>query len=348
MGQRETLGTRVGGSEYTSELGILAAKERLRRRRCVASGLGGPNARGLTNGLAPARASSRPLRRPRPAWGIVVVLAGAAFLLAPLYALSLPSEGGGIPEGPSSADAGLPPAAPDAETAATYPPTWPSQWTLLVTDPDVGVNGRFVDIVDVRWGAGGWNPYLYLRILTGATALWESWQIDLATHSWWVYLALGGGNNDWIIEERSFGICSLAWNQSAGTWGIRPGCDVVDTLTDADVGSAVRIVKCTPSFYCVDFAIEVSDYPGLYGLDVVITAAVDAIGDRDLYGDASWNPRNAQGGCDPPDFDDCAPPAWIYVPIPEFPSFLAVALVVPAILAVRRRRADRPPQRPEA
>jgi len=313
-------------------LGLEASQERLRRRRFGLSALSAPHASGFINGCPPGRGGA-----PRPnrlalqtgrGWRVGVALTAAALLLLPLSQVFLPSEDGVDAEGRIGSDPG---------PAATVRPVWPSQWSLLVTDPDVGVSAKVIDVVEVRVYSSGWNEYVYVRIVTQTRAIWETGGLQLAGHSWWVYLDFGDGNNDWIVEERLLGICSLGWDGANADWGVGAGCDVFDTLTDADVGSAVRVVPCYSGVDCVDFALEKSDYPGL-GWELILTAATDRAEDLDLAGDRSRNPRSASPGCDPAYFDDCTVPARISLQIPELPSLLAIVAGVPAVLAVMRRR----------
>jgi hypothetical protein len=263
----------------------------------------------------------------------------AALILTSLYLFSLPSEGPEDRETTVEKDLG---------PTATAPPVWPSQWDLLATDPDTGVAATVVDIAEVRTDGSWWDPYIYIRVATRSRAISEFGSFSLASHSWWVYLDFGDGNNDWIAEERPLGICSHAWDGTGGDWGVGPGCDVFDTLTDTDVGSAVRMLQCPSNLDCIDFALEKSDYPGL-GIDLIVTAATDKTEDLDLAGDAFRNPKSAYPACDPIYFDDCTPPARISLQIPEFPSLLAVVAGVPTVLIVMRRRRARPTAKtPEA
>jgi len=339
---RRAPGRVVRWDGFENDLSLLAAQERLRRRRFAVPSHTSTHAIGFTNGLAPGRAAARPpglAGRRGSAWRVGPALVAAALLLISLSYLFLPSEGPAARDDPVARDLG---------PTATSPPVWPSQWNLLVTDPDTGVVATVVDIVEVRWAGSWWDSYTYIRVATRSRAFWESGGLNLASHSWWLYLDFGDGNNDWIVEERSLGICSHAWNGTGGDWGIGPGCDVFDTLTDTDVGSAVRILKCSSNLDCVDFALEKSAYPGL-GSDLIVTAAADKVEDLDLAGDTFRNPRNAYPACDPVSFDDCTPPARISLQIPEFPSLLAVVVGVPTVLIVmRRRRARTTAKTPEA
>jgi len=197
-----------------------------------------------------------------------------------------------------------------------------------------------VDITYVEAGNFWPDHYIYVAIrLRGTSPV-------LANHSWWVYLDNGyptstrDGNNDWLVEERPGEVCTYAWDATNADWGVNgTGCDVSDTDTDTDIGSAVRIgPDCNFGVqYCVEFAIEKSDYPGL-GQRPWVTAASSAVEDFNLLGNTDENPTNGVSSpCSDPAFDDCTWP----VEIPEFSS-LAIMVAVPAIIfAVSRRHGSR-------
>ena len=331
MGDPDAVRHAVRPDGLRTGLSLEATQERLRRRRFELSGLNAAHATGFINGLPPGRGASRPGRlalQSGGGWKVGVALAVVVLLLIPFSQVVLPSEGVADAERRVNSDPG---------PAATTPPAWPPQWNLLVTDPDTGMSSKVVDVVEVRTYGSGFDAYVYVRIVTGTRAIRETGGLQLAGHSWWVYLDFGDGNNDWIVEERPIGVCSHIWDGANADWGVGAGCDVFDTLTDADVGSAVRVVPCYSGVDCVDFAVEKSDYPGL-DWELILTAAADRAEDLDLAGDRSRNPRSASPGCDPVYFDDCTPPARISLQIPEFPSLLAIVAGVPAVLAVMRRR----------
>lgn len=330
---RHVPGRLVQRDGFETGLGLLAAQERLRRRRLVVSGLN--VSIGFAHGLAPGRVAPRVPKiagqRKGAKW-VGSALVAAALILILLYGFSFPSNGGEGGETRVDSDPG---------PTATAPPAWPPQWDLLATDVDTGVASTVVDLAEV-WTAGTyWDSYAYIRIVTDSRAFLETGGLRLTSHSWWVYLDFGDGYNDWIVAEQSLGLCSHAWDGTNGDWGVGAGCDVFDTLTASDVGSAVRILRCSSELDCIDFALEKSDYPGL-GFDLIVTVAADKMEDLNLAGDTFRNPRNAYGGCDPIYFDDCTPPARISLQIPEFPSLLTAVVGVPAVLAIMcRRRARR-------
>ena len=217
---------------------------------------------------------------------------------------------------------------PSPRTRASSAPSWPGSWTSAGTDPDEGLTDTTLELIEVQFSSA--TEYLYLRmIVEGSTPV-------LTENTWWLYLDLtGDGQNDWLVEERpdgSGGVCSFQWDTGNGDWGTGSGCDVTDSVTDSDTGSAVRTVSsCSGSNGCVDFALEKSDYAGL-GTNPRTTGAADAVEDLNLLGDTNRNPTDTgPGACDVGAFDDCTAP----MAIPEFPTAL-VALAV-LLLAWRRR-----------
>jgi hypothetical protein len=220
---------------------------------------------------------------------------------------------------------------------ASTPPSWPSTWYFRASDPDEGLADTTIEILEVRanWD---WGPYFYMRfVVEGSSPV-------LTDNSWWFYLdwSFGGGSNDWLVEETSSTVCSYEWDTTNSDWGTGGGgCDVTDSLTDSDVGSAVRTVSsCQGSNGCVDFALEVSDYPG-FATRPYVTLAADPTEDLDLLGNTTRNPRDqGGGGCDAnTGFAECVEP----VEIPEFgtPLLAAAPLALLALRGRRRRRLSR-------
>lgn len=229
------------------------------------------------------------------------------------------------------------------EPAATVPPSWPGfGWRTF--DPDEGISDTTLELLEVRadnyWPGG----YIYVRFVVEGTSP------VLTNNSWWLYLdngypnATADGNNDWLVMERPLGsgeVCSYQWDATNSDWGVAgTGCDVSDTLTDTDIGSAVRVVNnCFVGRGCIDFAIEKSDYPGL-GQRPYVTLASDAQEDLDLLGDPNRNPSSGGTGCSVAAFDDCTS----RVEIPEFAEG-PMATALPALLGLvllRFRRKGRP------
>jgi len=212
---------------------------------------------------------------------------------------------------------------------ASSPPSWPSTWTLSATDPDEGVADTTMEILEVRV-YHDWGPYVFLRfVVEGSSPV-------LTDNSWWLYIDFSAsmGSNDWLIEEKpsgSGGVCSYGWDTTNSDWGTGGGgCDVTDSLTDADVGSAARTVgSCYGSNGCVDLALEVSDYSGFPAV-FWTTLAADATEDLDLLGNATRNPRDTGGSpCDADTgFGECVEP----VQIPEFPVPLVAAIAIAPIV----------------
>jgi hypothetical protein len=130
---------------------------------------------------------------------------------------------------------------------ASSAPTWPTVWNSAGTDADDGIVDTTLEILEVH--VGGDSEYLFVRIeIEGSSP-------TLTDNSWWVYLDLtGDGNNDWLIQELSTEVCSYQWDTGNTNWGVLGGCDATATITDGDVGSAVRAVTCGSSG-CIDFAL---------------------------------------------------------------------------------------------
>ena len=221
--------------------------------------------------------------------------------------------------------------------AATVPPSWPASFTLLLTDPADGQADPTLDLLEVRASNFWPDGYLYIRfVVDGSSPV-------LTDNTWWLYFDNGfpdsvpDGNNDWLVEERSGDLCSYIWDTSGSDWSVGGGCDVTDSVTDADVGSAVRAVaNCYAGMGCIDFAIEKSDYAAL-GQRPQVTLASDATEDLNLLGDGNRNPLSAPGGCDVAAFDDCTGS----IAVPEFPVLVAIGLSTLVFPWVRRRRARR-------
>jgi len=212
---------------------------------------------------------------------------------------------------------------------ATVPPAWPAVWTSVASDPNDGLADPTVDILSVEVAdvVGG---YIYFRfVVAGTTPV-------LTDNTWWFYIDdLGGGGNDYLVVERSTDVCTYLWDTGPGDWGQGAGCDLTATLTDADIGSAVRTVSTCytgPDRGCVDFALERSDYPLVYPWTVWLTLAADVTEDLNLSGDTNRDPASAPGGCNVAAFDDCTSGVFI----PEFPLLAAMAVSALVLLGVRR------------
>ena len=213
--------------------------------------------------------------------------------------------------------------------AATVPPSWPASWTFKTADADEGIGDTTTELLELDAINFFPSGYIYVRLQVEGTSP------VLTNNTWWLYLdnAVGDGNNDWLVEEQSGALCSYQWDTTNNDWGVAGGCDVTDTLTDVDIGGAVRVVSgCNGSRGCIDFALEKSDYPGL-GQRPFVTGAADAMEDLNLEGDVNRNPVSGGGGCSVAAFDDCTGS----VEIPEF-GLLPMALFLPAVLLFARRR----------
>jgi len=221
---------------------------------------------------------------------------------------------------------------------ASAPPSWPGSWISIATDPDEAVADPTVEILEMQRASSA--EYLFLRMVVKGIAP------VLTNNTWWLLLDVDYAvtvDNDWMVQELPVGsgeVCSYAWDISNTRWGVNGGaCDLTDTLTDTDIGSAVRVVAgCVGSSGCVDFALERSDYSGLgVGTDYV-TGFADPAEGLDLRGDTTRNPEDTGAPpCDAP-FGDCT----AALQIPEVPGILAaVSFIVPLVgwrTHVARRR----------
>jgi hypothetical protein len=162
---------------------------------------------------------------------------------------------------------------------ATTPPSWPTSWISFATDEDDGFTDASLEILELYYSDT--PQYLYIRTRTESNAA-----PILTDNSWWLYIDLtGDGTNDWLIEEKSDYIWNYQWNATNNNWGT--DSDFAETLTDADIGGAVRVTMMTidaTAYGCIDFAIEKGNFASMDGPS--ITAACSANEDETLSGDA--------------------------------------------------------------
>ncbi|HKZ49091.1 MAG TPA: hypothetical protein VJ397_09965 [Thermoplasmata archaeon] len=213
---------------------------------------------------------------------------------------------------------------------ATAPPDWtPCGGTASWTDFDEGLSDPALEIREVQ-AANCWpDGYIIVRFTLEASAP------TLTDNSYWIYVSPSGapGPPQWLVEELSTEVCTYNWDATNGDWGVGgSGCDVTDTLTDTDVGSAVRTVSnCWVSFGCVDFALEKSDYPGIWERPWIRLSTYEAE-DFDLLGNTTRDPTTQSSVQDISGMFEIA----------EFSHIGVVAAAVVLPFLVRRRCARRP------